>query len=291
MIRRIQFFSVLALLALAGPPALASGEARLAELLGSRVGRYLVQETAQGRYLTRHLVPGGPGASQGAGEIALLRRALETPELALFSRELGRRFQSVHETILARRRARGVAADAELGLAERTLLDTFAIDQLRLEFRAAQAGRVQFLAEAPSYSFRTARSRFIATGETAHFPYRHVERIRNNPRRVVISEVEIDQLRPLHPVSRPEVPKPVGYIEELKRRLLTEGFRESHAVAAIRMPDGTMLIGSGHHRVQAMRELGQRTVPAEIHVWDELDQLTRDFYSSMFPDVFLPWVR
>ena len=275
---------LLAALLLAAPAIRAGGEARIAELLAGPVGRYLLRETPQGVYLRARLA--GPGRS--ALEGAELERALAAPELSPFAGTMESRMRSAGELIRSRRRSLGVGPSAELDSMERALLDTFALDRLRLNFSSES---IEFLGTRPSYGWQEARSRFMEAPLEPRYPYRHVDRIPDTRRSGIrLIEAEIDRIRPIHVVSRPSVPKPEGYIESLKQKLLREGYNETQSVVVIEMPDGTWLNGGGHHRVQAMRELGQETVPARIYRWEELEPLTREFYAHQFPDVFARWL-
>jgi hypothetical protein len=60
----------------------------------------------------------------------------------------------------------------------------------------------------------------------------------------------------------------------------------SEAISVIRMPDGRLIIGGGHHRVAAMQSLRERTIPARVFDWDLLLPGVQDWYRDNFPGVF-----
>jgi hypothetical protein len=97
-------------------------------------------------------------------------------------------------------------------------------------------------------------------------------------------ELPLDQLVPLHPVPRPG--KPSTYLADLADRIRNDGYRLDKAIAVIRMPDGRLIIGGGHHRAAAMRSQGEQTIPARLFDWDALLPGTQDWYRDNFPGVF-----
>jgi ParB-like chromosome segregation protein Spo0J len=94
----------------------------------------------------------------------------------------------------------------------------------------------------------------------------------------------IDGLIPLHPVPRPG--KPPTYIANLAGSIKKNGYRLREAIPVFRMSDGRMIIAGGHHRVAAMRLLGEQTIPARLIDWDSLPQVAQDQYRATFPGVF-----
>jgi len=99
-----------------------------------------------------------------------------------------------------------------------------------------------------------------------------------------VVEVPLDQLVPLHPV--PRLGKPPNYIADLANNIRSNGYQLNKAIPVIRMPDGRLIIGSGHHRVEAMRSLGEQTIPARVLDWDALLPGVQDWYRGTFPGVF-----
>jgi len=78
-----------------------------------------------------------------------------------------------------------------------------------------------------------------------------------------IDEVAIDSLQPIHDV--PRAGKPDGYIEDLARDIRMNGYDLSKPVSATRLPDGSLIVTGGHHRIEAMRYLGETTVPLRVY--------------------------
>jgi ParB-like chromosome segregation protein Spo0J len=102
--------------------------------------------------------------------------------------------------------------------------------------------------------------------------------------RSAVVEIPLDQLIPLHPVPRPI--KPANYLADLANQIRQNGYRLDRPVVALRMPDGRLVIGGGHHRVAAMRLLGQATIPARVVDWTSVTPSTQDWYRDNFPGVF-----
>ena len=49
------------------------------------------------------------------------------------------------------------------------------------------------------------------------------------------------------------------------------GYDINQAIPVLRMPNGKLVIGGGHHRVEAMRRLGEQTIPGKVVDWSSLD--------------------
>jgi ParB-like chromosome segregation protein Spo0J len=94
----------------------------------------------------------------------------------------------------------------------------------------------------------------------------------------------LDDLVPLHPVPRPG--KPPTYIADLASSLQRDGYRLHEAIPVFRLPDGRLVIAGGHHRVAAMRSLGEQTIPARVLDWNALAPQVQDWYRQSFPGVF-----
>jgi ParB-like chromosome segregation protein Spo0J len=102
--------------------------------------------------------------------------------------------------------------------------------------------------------------------------------------RAGVVEVPLDGLTPLHPVPRPG--KPPTYIADLADSIKNNGYRLQEAIPVFRMSDGRLIIAGGHHRVAAMRLLGEATIPARVIDWDSLAPGVQDVYRANFPGVF-----
>ncbi|MBX2799213.1 MAG: ParB/Srx family N-terminal domain-containing protein [Myxococcales bacterium] len=94
----------------------------------------------------------------------------------------------------------------------------------------------------------------------------------------------MDQLHPLHPVPRPEVPP--NHISDLEESISTKGFDVDKPVPVARMPGGELVSLGGHHRVAAMQNLGEVTIPARVVDWTSISQRSRDRFVRNFPDAF-----
>ncbi len=46
--------------------------------------------------------------------------------------------------------------------------------------------------------------------------------------------------------------------------------------------NGEYLIIGGHHRVEALKSLGDKTIPARIYIWDEMEKDTRKIFKNTF---------
>jgi ParB-like chromosome segregation protein Spo0J len=104
------------------------------------------------------------------------------------------------------------------------------------------------------------------------------------PRQGVV-EILLTQLHPLHPVPRPGVPP--NHISNLAVSIQANGYDLSQAIPVVRMPDGRLVQLGGHHRVEAMRQLGETTIPARIVDWHTLSPVVQHWWQRRFPH--FPW--
>ena len=51
------------------------------------------------------------------------------------------------------------------------------------------------------------------------------------------------------------------------------------------MPDNRLIIGGGHHRVAAMRQLGETMIPMRVVDWESIPPAVRQRLQADFPDV------
>jgi len=101
-----------------------------------------------------------------------------------------------------------------------------------------------------------------------------------------IVEFPIGDITYLHEVPNPKrKDHPPNFLEQLMAKIRIEGFQEKYAVPLLRMPDGIVYC-LGHHRTEAMKRLGQRTIPAIVHEWNTLPATTRDFAIEEYPQIF-----
>ncbi len=96
------------------------------------------------------------------------------------------------------------------------------------------------------------------------------------------AEVPLGQLHPLHPVPRPGVPP--GHIASLAAGIRANGYDVAQAIPVARMPDGRMVQLGGHHRVEAMRQLGEVTIPARVVDWASLAPAVQRWWRQRFPN-------
>jgi hypothetical protein len=100
-----------------------------------------------------------------------------------------------------------------------------------------------------------------------------------------VVEVPLNQLHPLHPVPRPGLPP--NYIQGLAAKIRTTGYDVTRAIPVARMPDGRLVQLGGHHRAEAMRQLGEATIPGRIVEWNSLAPAVRQRWRRSFPN--FPW--
>jgi len=52
------------------------------------------------------------------------------------------------------------------------------------------------------------------------------------------------------------------------------GYDIMHAITVYKLPNGSLVSG-GHHRVAAMRLLGEKTIPARVYEWSSINPATQ----------------
>jgi ParB-like chromosome segregation protein Spo0J len=97
--------------------------------------------------------------------------------------------------------------------------------------------------------------------------------------------VALVDLHALHTVPRPGVPP--NHIQGLATRIRTNGYDLAQPIPVARMPDGRLVTMGGHHRAEAMRQLGETTIPARVVDWNSLPTRVQDIYRQNFPN--FPW--
>jgi hypothetical protein len=100
-----------------------------------------------------------------------------------------------------------------------------------------------------------------------------------------VGEILLSQLHPLHPVPRPGVPP--NPISNLALSIQANGYDLSQAIPVARMPDGRLVQLGGYHRAEAMRQLGETTIPVRIVDWDTLSLVVQRWWPQRFP--LFPW--
>lgn len=90
---------------------------------------------------------------------------------------------------------------------------------------------------------------------------------------------------PLHSVPRPG--KPSTHIQDIADKIKANGYDLTQAIPVARMPDGRLVIMGGHHRVAAMKQLGETTIPARVVDWNSISSRAQQIYKQNFPN--FPW--
>lgn len=118
-------------------------------------------------------------------------------------------------------------------------------------------------------------------------------------------EIPLARLTPIHPIPRIDKPRldipdseahvrafMANYERNHYLYLLEDGTRAAAPISALLMPDGKLLIASGHHRIEALRRLGETTVPVTISLWREMTPAMIRTLPQIYPmDAFLPYLR
>jgi len=100
-----------------------------------------------------------------------------------------------------------------------------------------------------------------------------------------VVELPLDQLNGLHPVPRPGTPP--NHIQSLAASIQARGYDVSQAIPVARMPDGRFVQLGGHHRAEAMRQLGEASIPARVVDWNSLAPAMQNWWRQRFPQ--FPW--
>jgi hypothetical protein len=96
-----------------------------------------------------------------------------------------------------------------------------------------------------------------------------------------ISEVALDELTHTHPV-----PRPGHSVDDVANLIAENGYRLEAAIPVLKMPDGKQILAGGNHRLAAMRQLKEKTIPARVVEWSSLSDRMKQWYRTNFPDVF-----
>uniref|UniRef100_UPI003AA7BF11 RHS repeat-associated core domain-containing protein n=1 Tax=Tenacibaculum sp. TaxID=1906242 RepID=UPI003AA7BF11 len=95
-----------------------------------------------------------------------------------------------------------------------------------------------------------------------------IARVGKTGKKVV--EMGIDKLNALHSV--PRAGKGVNYIDDLAELISKNGYDINQAIPVVKMPNGRLVISGGHHRVAAMKKLGENTIPSVMRNWNNLSK-------------------
>lgn len=88
-----------------------------------------------------------------------------------------------------------------------------------------------------------------------------------------VTEINLNELNPLHEVPRPG--KPTTYIQDLAESMLKNGYDVNQAIPVLKLPNGKLVSAGGHHRVAAMKSLGQKTIPSRVVDWKSLSNASK----------------
>lgn len=83
-----------------------------------------------------------------------------------------------------------------------------------------------------------------------------------------VEEVPIEALVPMHEMPRYNVDS--ADIQKLVDQIRVHGFDVSNPIELMRMPNGDLLIRSGHDRTFAMKALDEKTIPARIDEYSDV---------------------
>jgi hypothetical protein len=70
------------------------------------------------------------------------------------------------------------------------------------------------------------------------------------------------------------------------KSIAAKGYKLEDAIPVFQMPDGKMILGGGNHRLEAMRQLKEKTIPARVVDWSSVSEGVRQWYRTNFPDAF-----
>jgi hypothetical protein len=80
---------------------------------------------------------------------------------------------------------------------------------------------------------------------------------------------------------------PPNHIASLAASIAANGYDVSQAIPVVRMPDGRLVQLGGQHRAEAMRQLGEVTIPARVVDWSSLAPAVQGWWQQRFPN--FPW--
>jgi hypothetical protein len=86
-------------------------------------------------------------------------------------------------------------------------------------------------------------------------------------------------------VPRPGTPP--NHIQNLAHKIHANGSDLARPIPVARMPDGRLVQTGGHHRVEAMRQLGEPTIPARVVDGNSIDPGVQKVYRQVFRN--FPW--
>ncbi len=94
------------------------------------------------------------------------------------------------------------------------------------------------------------------------------------------TEIPVENLTHTHPV-----PRPGKSINDTADKL-RGGYDVSQPIPVIRMGDGKLILAGGNHRLAAMKQLNEKTIPCKVTDWNSLSDRIKEYYRKNFPNVF-----
>lgn len=99
-------------------------------------------------------------------------------------------------------------------------------------------------------------------------------------------EAAIVRLIPLHPVPNPllvdhHAKGSPERLEEMTRSIQENGYDLARSIDVAILPNGSIRILAGHHRVESMRRLGEVTIPARVYIWSQMSPSVRNYYREI----------
>ncbi len=92
-----------------------------------------------------------------------------------------------------------------------------------------------------------------------------------------VRELPIDDLIQTH-----SVPRPGHSVDDVAKLISENGYDLNRAVEVLKMGDGKMILAGGNHRLAAMRQLGETTIPGKVVDWSSLSPRLQEFYRTRF---------
>jgi hypothetical protein len=91
-----------------------------------------------------------------------------------------------------------------------------------------------------------------------------------------VKEVEMSRLIALHDVPREGVsPK---NITDIRDKISQKGYDVTAPISTTLLPNGDYMVTGGHHRIAAMKMLGQRTAPVKVYQANQTDKIKLAYF-------------
>jgi hypothetical protein len=103
------------------------------------------------------------------------------------------------------------------------------------------------------------------------FGHKKIQRVGRNRSGEKVEEIKIATLHPIHPTPRRGVHE--GFISGLAEMMATYGYDVRYPVETYRMPNNDLVVVGGHHRIEAMKLLKEKTIPVVVRDWSQADPI------------------